>query len=105
MTQRTHLTHQGPSSVPRIGEPWPANITVDEVIQQDREFFTDNPELNEYIRPYCPGEFGAVELPIPPRGFEHATHVSVTARINGEPLLRYRRLMFVCEDINEVRAP
>ena len=43
-----------------------------------------------------PGEFGAVELPEIPEGFQYATHVSVILR-DGESVGRYRKLMGVCD--------
>jgi hypothetical protein len=51
----------------------------------------------EYIREFVPGEFGKAELPDIPEGFCYATHVSVTLRIGGQPVGRYRQLMSVCE--------
>lgn len=55
---------------------------------------------NEYIREFCPGEFGAGELPEIPPGFRYATHVSVFKRIEGVAVGRYRRAMAVCGDKN-----
>ena len=58
-------------------------MTVDEAVQVDRDFFAANPDANEYIREFVPGEFGTKELePIPP-GFRYATHVSVFKRVDG----------------------
>lgn len=37
------------------------------------------------------------ELPELPPGFRYATHISVTMRVDGEPLGRFRQLMAVCD--------
>jgi len=52
-------------------------MTVDEAVEADRKYFDENPEEEEYIREFVPGEFGAAELPEIPPGFRFATHVSV----------------------------
>ena len=72
-------------------------ITVDEAVAADRKYFDEHPEEDEYIREFCPGEFGKMELPEIPEGFRYATHVSVFHREKGEPVGRYRRLMAICE--------
>lgn len=35
-------------------------------------------------------------------GFRYATLVSVTLRVDGQPVGRLRQLMAVCEDVNEL---
>jgi len=76
-------------------------MTVDEAVEADRKYFDENPEEEEYIREFVPGEFGAAELPEIPPGFRFATHVSVLYR-EGARVGRYRRLMTVC-DAEEMR--
>jgi hypothetical protein len=70
--------------------------TVDEAVEADRKYFAENPDEEEYIREFVPGEFGKAELPQIPPGFRYATHVSVMYR-EGVRVGRYRRLMTVCE--------
>jgi hypothetical protein len=74
-------------------------MTVDEAVEADRAFFDANPEVDEYICDFVPGEFGKLELPAIPDGFYYATHVSVTLRVRGEPIGRYRRLMALCDGL------
>jgi hypothetical protein len=38
-------------------------MTVDEAVEADRAFFDANPDVDEYIRDFVPGEFGKLELP------------------------------------------
>jgi hypothetical protein len=76
-------------------------MTVDEAVEADRKYFDENPDEDEYIREFVPGEFGKAELPEIPPGFRYATHVSVLVR-NGQRVGRYRKLMTVC-DGNELR--
>jgi hypothetical protein len=76
-------------------------MTVDEAVEADREYFEQNPDEEEYIREFCPGEFGKAELPEIPPGFRYATHVSVLYR-EGARVGRYRQLMTVC-DAEEMR--
>ena len=76
-------------------------MTVDEAVEADRKYFDENPEEEEYIREFVPGEFGAAELPEIPPGFRFATHVSVLYQ-EGARVGRYRRLMTVC-DAEEMR--
>jgi hypothetical protein len=71
-------------------------MTVDEAVTADRKYFEDNPNEDEYIREFVPGEFGKAELPEIPEGFRYATHVSVLYR-EGVPVGRYRQLMTVCD--------
>ena len=72
-------------------------MTVDEAVTADRKYFDENPDEDEYIREFVPGEFGRVELPEIPEGFRYATHVCVNLRVDGQPIGRFRRLMAVCE--------
>ena len=44
-------------------------MTVDEAVEADRKYFREHPEDDAYIREFCPGEFGAAELPTIPMGF------------------------------------
>jgi hypothetical protein len=73
-------------------------MSVEEAVAADRKYFDERPDEDEYIREFVPGEFGKMELPEIPEGFRYTTHVSVTLRVKGEPVGRYRRLMAVCED-------
>jgi hypothetical protein len=75
----------------------PSMRTVDEAVEADRKYFDEHPDEEEYIREFVPGEFGKAELPEIPPGFRYATHVSVTLRVKGQPVGRYRRLMTICE--------
>jgi hypothetical protein len=70
--------------------------TVEEVLEADRQYFLDHPDEEEFIREFVPGEFGAAELPEIPAGFRHATCVS-RLRQDGQPVGRYRELMFISE--------
>jgi hypothetical protein len=72
-------------------------MTVDEAVAADRKYFDENPDEDEYIREFVPGEFGKIELPDIPEGFRYATHVAVNLRVDGLPIGRFRRLMAVCE--------
>jgi hypothetical protein len=72
-------------------------MTVDDAVAADRKYFDEHPDEDEYIREFVPGEFGKMELPEIPEGFRYATHVSVTLRVKGEPVGRYRHLMAVFE--------
>jgi hypothetical protein len=71
-------------------------MTVDESIAADRQYFVEHPGEEEFIREFCPGEFGAAELPEIPPGSRFATCVSRLWR-DGEPVGRYRSLMTVCD--------
>jgi hypothetical protein len=71
--------------------------TVDEVVEADWQYFEEHPDEEEYIREFVPGEFGAAELPDIPEGFCYATCVSRLWK-DGQPIGRYRNLMFVSED-------
>jgi hypothetical protein len=70
---------------------------VEQAIEADRRYFAEHAEADEYIREFCPGEFGKMELPEIPPGFRYATHVSVIHRENGRALGRYRSLMALCD--------
>jgi hypothetical protein len=74
-------------------------MTVDEAVEADRAFFDANPDLNEYVRDFVPGEFGKLALPDIPDGFYYATHVRVALRKDGEPVGRLRRLMALCDGL------
>ena len=75
-------------------------MTVDQATEADFQYFCDHPEEEQYIRQFVPGEFGKKELaPIPP-GFRYATIVSVTLRVDGQPVGRLGELMAICEDMN-----
>jgi hypothetical protein len=71
-------------------------MNVDEVLESNRQYFLDHPDEEEFIREFCPGEFGKAELPEIPPGFRFATCVSRIWR-DGEPIGRYRNLMMVSE--------
>ena len=75
----------------------PAMI-IEGAVESDRRYFDERPDEEEYLREFAPGEFGQADLPEIPDGFRFATHVSVTLRVGGEPVARYRRLMAVCYD-------
>jgi hypothetical protein len=72
-------------------------MTVEEAVIADRKYFDEHPDEDEYIREFVPGEFGKADLPEIPEGFRYATHVSVTLRVDGQPVGRYRSLMTICE--------
>ena len=64
--------------------------------------FLDHPDEEQYIRQFVPGEFGKKELaPISP-GFRYATIVSVTLRVDGQPVGRLRELMAIGLDVIEL---
>jgi hypothetical protein len=86
-------------------KPRKSFTNVDEATAADRKFFDENPDLDEYIREFCPGEFGKMELPEILPGFRYATHVSVTLRVQGQPVGRFRRLMMICEGLPEWETP
>jgi hypothetical protein len=71
-------------------------MSLEEVLESDRQYFLDHPDEEEFIREFCPGEFGQAELPEIPPGFRFATCVSRIWR-DGEPVGRYRELMTVLE--------
>jgi hypothetical protein len=71
-------------------------MSVEEVFEADRQYFLENSAEEEFIREFCPGEFGAAELPEIPPGFRYATCVSVLYH-DGEPVGRCRNLVVVCD--------
>jgi hypothetical protein len=71
---------------------------VENILESDRYYFEMHPEEEEFIREFCPGEFGKAELPEIPEGFRYATCVSRIWR-DGKPIGRYRNLMTVCDDV------
>jgi hypothetical protein len=79
-------------------------MSLDEVLAADRRYFEEHPDAEEYIREFCPGEFGAMELPEIPDGFRYATCVSRLWR-DGKPVGRYRELMAICERVPESKSP
>jgi hypothetical protein len=94
-------THPHPSPISRVGETAPT-LTIDQATEADFQYFCDHPDEEQYIRQFVPGEFGKRELaPIPP-GFRYATIVSVTLRVDGQPIGRLRELMAICEDVNDL---
>jgi hypothetical protein len=70
--------------------------SVDEVLEADRQYFLEYLDEEEFIREFCPGEFGTAELPEIPEGFRYATCVFRLWR-DGEPAGRYRKLMMISE--------
>jgi hypothetical protein len=85
-----------PRLIPRAREP--AFNDLEQAIEADRRWFAEHPDEDQYIREFCPGEFGAMELPEIPEGFRYATMVSVIHRDEtGVADGRYRHLMAVCE--------
>jgi hypothetical protein len=78
-------------------KPRKSFMNVDEATAADRKYFEENPDEDEYIREFVPGEFGKMELPEILLGFRYATHVSVTLRVKGQAVSRFRRLMMICE--------
>src|SRR6516162_4116777 len=95
MTDTGDMRHKGTSEMlTRVRPPKPL-MTVDEAVEADREYFEENPDEEEYIREFVPGEFGKAELPEIPPGFRYATRVSVMYR-EGVQVGRYRRLMTIC---------
>ena len=47
-------------------------MTVDEAVAADRKYFDENPDEDEYIREFVPGEFGKIELSEIPEGLRYA---------------------------------
>jgi hypothetical protein len=85
-----------PNIIPRSTAPAFDNVEL--AIEADRARFAEHPEADEYIREFCPGEFGAVKLPNAPPGFRHVTLVTVIHRTKGVADGRYRRMISVCDD-------
>jgi len=75
-------------------------MTVEEAVEADRRYFAEHPDQDEYIREFCPGEFGAAELPDIPAGFRYATVVTVIHRTDGVVDGRHRRMIAVCDDLD-----
>jgi hypothetical protein len=69
-------------------------MSLEEVLEADRQYFLDHPNEEEFIREFCPGEFGAAELPEILPGFRYATCVSRLYR-EGKPVGRWRNLIMV----------
>jgi hypothetical protein len=72
-------------------------MTVDQATESDFRYFVEHPDEEQYIREFCPGEFGKRELPELPAGYRYATLVSVTLRVDGLPVGRFREMMAICE--------
>jgi hypothetical protein len=81
-----------------LRSPVPAKMTVEEAVEADRCWFAEHPDEDEYIREFCPGEFGAADLPDIPPGFRYATVVTVIHRTNGVADGRHRRIIAVCDE-------
>jgi hypothetical protein len=75
---------------------------VHEVSERDRLFFEQSPGLDEYERPFVPGELPPPDLPQPPAGFSWELTVQVR---QVEPGFRIRRFSFAAlVDAEEARA-
>src|SRR5215831_2962513 len=83
------------ASISRSTEP--ALNDVEQAIEADRCWFAEHPDADEYIREFCPGEFGAAKLPEIPSGYRYATLVTVIHRTNGVADGRHRCMIAVCE--------
>ena len=70
---------------------------VEQAIEADRHWFAEHPDADEYIREFCPGEFGTAELPEIPPGYRYATLVTVIHRTDGVADGRHRRMIAVCD--------
>jgi hypothetical protein len=84
-------------SIARVGTGSPV-MTVEQVTQSDFRYFMEHPDEDQYIREFVPGEFGKKELPELPPGYRFATLVSVTMRVDGQPVGRFREMMAICEE-------
>jgi hypothetical protein len=82
-------------SRPVLRSPIPTFNEVEQALEADRRWFAEHPGEDEYIREFCPGEFGAADLPDIPPGFRHVTLVTVIHRTNGVADGRYRRMIAV----------
>jgi len=83
-------------SVPVAWSPAPARTEFEQVIEDDRRWFAEHPDQDQYIRELCPSEFLGMELPEIPRGFRHATLVTVVSRgSNGVACVRGRRMVAI----------
>src|SRR5215469_5259466 len=83
---QVHLTPIPRSVAPVLND-------VEQAIEADRRYFAEHPHQNEYIREFCPGEFGVAELPDIPAGFRYATVVTVIHRTDGVVDGRHRRMI------------
>jgi hypothetical protein len=83
------------NSIPRSTVPAFNNVEL--AIEADRLWFAEHPDEDEYIREFCPGEFGKAELPSIPPGFRYVTLVTVIHRTKGVADGRYRRMIAVCD--------
>ena len=82
--------------VPVAWSPAPARTEFEQVIEDDRRWFAEHPDQDQYIRELCPSEFLGMELPEIPRGFRHATLVTVVSRgSNGVACVRGRRMVAI----------
>ena len=88
-----------PRPISRVAETAPT-LTVDQATEADFRCFCDHLDEEQYARQFVPGEFGKKELAPIPAGFRYATLVSVTLRVDGQPVGRLRELMAICEDVN-----
>ena len=93
--QAKKTTQVPPTPIPRSTAPAFNNVEL--AIEADRLWFAEHPEDDEYIREFCPGEFGRQKLPGVPPGFRRATLVTVIHRTNGVADGRYRRMIVVCD--------
>ena len=85
---KVHLTSISRSAIPALND-------VEQAIEADRRWFVEHPDADEYIREFCPGEFGVAELPEIPSGFRYATLVTVIHRTDGVADGRHRRMITV----------
>jgi hypothetical protein len=88
-------------SITRVGTGSPV-MTVDQACEADFRYFMEHPEEDQYIREFCPGEFGKKELPELPEGYRFAILVTVTLRVDGQPVGRFREMMAICENVEEL---
>jgi hypothetical protein len=93
--QAQRASQAPPTPIPRSTAP--AFNDVEQAIEADRLWFAEHPDEDEYIREFCPGEFGKAELPHVPPGFRYVTLVTVIHRTNGVADGRYRRMIAVCD--------
>jgi len=89
-------TNPHQTSVGRVDDP--PFMTVDQATESDYRYFFEHPDQAQYIREFCPGEFGRRDLPELPPGYRYATLVSVTMRLEGKPVGRFREMMAIGDD-------
>jgi hypothetical protein len=77
-------------------------MTVDQATESDYQYFCAHPDEEVYIREFVPGEFGKRELPELPPGYRYTSLVSVTMRVDGQPVGRFREMMAICENADEL---